>query len=169
MRGGSTQRSGNYLEPSCFCDPWRRRTDYPATGNARGGVVSTDYTDADLAADMNGLTFQERQAIEEDVHGVIEIIEETEEFVIQKINEMKEALQKLPARRRAAWDKASFLRPSFKEGAAYYIMCLRARRFHVQEAAELLASHFQSKLELFGDGLLAHYITWQDVSRLEGV
>ncbi len=140
--------------PSCLCDPWRKK------------IVSTDtqtYTDADLAADMNTLTFEERQAMEEDIHGVSDVVPETEEFVATKMNRMVEALAKLSSRERQAWDRAVFLRPALAQDRKLHLMCLRARRFRTLEAAKLLAAYFRAKRDLFGDELLVHRITWQDV------
>jgi len=50
--------------------------------------VLNAYTDADLAADLNALTFAERQAMEADIHGVNEVIQETPEFISEKIEKM---------------------------------------------------------------------------------
>jgi hypothetical protein len=140
--------------PSCFCDPWRKK------------IVSTDtrtYTDADLAADMNALSFEERQAMEEDIHGVRDVVHETEELVASKMKEMIDALAKLSSRERQAWDRAVFLRPALSRERKLHLMCLRARRFRTVEAAKLLAAYFRAKRDLFGDELLVHRITWQDV------
>ncbi len=145
--------------PSCSCDPWRTQIN---SNNLPG-----DYGDAELAADMNALTFDERKAIEEDIHGVSDVIEETEELVACSIAQMKDAVRKLPVGHRQAWDRAVFLRPALSEDRTLYLMCLRARRFRPEEAAMLLIAHFRSKRDLFGDDLLIHRITWQDVSRRE--
>ena len=141
-------------QPSCFCDPWRTQI---TPTNLR------DYGDAELASDMNMLTFDERKAIEEDIHGVSNAVDETEELIIYSIAQMKEALGKLSPRDRQAWDRAVFLRPALSEDRKLYLMCLRARRFRPVEAAMFLIAHFRSKRDLFGDDLLIHRITWQDV------
>jgi len=142
------------VENSCFCHPWKKT------------IVPTDvqdHTDADLAAKMNALSFEQRQAMEEDIHGVSGIIEETPDFVKEKIIQLREALDKLNPRQRYAWDRAAFLRPSLSEDKRLYLMCLRARRFRPNDAASLLAAHFGAKLDLFGEDLLLHRITWNDV------
>ena len=144
-------------QPSCFCDPWRTQI---TPTNLR------DYGDAELASDMNMLTFDERKAIEEDIHGVSDVIEETEELVACSIAQMKVELGTLSHRDRQAWDRAVFLRPALSEDRKLYLMCLRARQFRPEEAAVLLIAHFRSKRDLFGDDLLIHRITWQDVSGL---
>jgi len=123
-----------------------------------------DYTDAELAADMNALSFDERQSLEADIHGVSDIIDETPTFVEENIALMKKALVELNCRQRQAWDRAVFLRPSLSEDQGLYLMCLRARRFRPSEAASLLAAYFRAKQDLFGDDLLIQRITWNDVS-----
>lgn len=149
-----TESGATIPTPSCFCDPWRKRVESAKSGN---------YSDADLAADMNALSFAERQALEEDIHGVRDVIEETEELVASKLEEMKKCLAKISTRERQAWDRAVFLRPSLSQDRKLYLMCLRARRFRVDDAAKLLVAYFRTKRDLFGDDLLIHRITWNDV------
>jgi hypothetical protein len=101
--------------------------------------------------------------MEEDIHGVSDVVQETEEFLASKMKEMIEALAKLSSRERQAWDRAVFLRPALAQDRKLHLMCLRARRFRTLEAAKLLAAYFRAKRDLFGDELLVHRITWQDV------
>jgi len=146
------------FQKSCFCQPWKKP------------FVSSevpDHTDADLAADMNALTFEQRQAIEADIHGVSDVIEETPDFVKDNIIQVREAVMRLSPRQRQAWDRAVFLRPSLSEDERLYLMCLRARHFRPDDAASLLAAYFRSKLDLFGEELLIHRITWNDVSPID--
>jgi len=122
------------------------------------------YTDADLAAEMNALTFEERHRIEQDIHGVADIIEETDEFVDEKILEMKESLSMIPDIKKTAWDRAVFLRPSLASDRPLHLMLLRAMRFNPRRAAAALVYQFEAKQNLFGDDLLIHRITWQDLT-----
>jgi len=78
------------LKNSCFCDPWKKNF---VSNHIR------DNTDAELAAEMNALSFEQRQAMEEDIHGVSDVIEETPEFVKGKIK-MREALSNLMTHQR---------------------------------------------------------------------
>jgi len=121
------------------------------------------YTDEDLATDMNALTFAERQIVEEDIHGVADIIEETTEFVMEKIKEMQKAIGRLDGMKRQAWDRAVFLRPALSEDHNIHLMFLRARRFRTDDAAIALTAYFRSKRNLFGEDLFLHRITWDDV------
>jgi len=65
------------------------------TSTSQMDVSNDDYLGAnpvvDLTAEMNALTFAERRAMEEDIRGVADIIEETPEFVKKKIEEMQES------------------------------------------------------------------------------
>jgi len=122
------------------------------------------YTDADLAAEMNALSFEERHQMEEDIHGVADMIEETETFIREKMDEMWAALDVMSETKKVAWDRAVFLRPSFAKDRSLHLMFLRAARFDIQRAAEALVMRFEWKKRLFGDDLLIHRITWQDLT-----
>lgn len=69
-----------------------------------------EYTDADFAKDMQGLSFQEIQQVTEDVHLVADQVRETAEFVEAKIKEVIEVLNNQPKSNgdRDAWDRAVF-------------------------------------------------------------
>jgi len=140
----------------CFCDPWNNELNVSV---GLGGA----YTDTDLASELNALSFSERQAMEEDIHGVAEVIQERPELVTAKIEEMLQALAKIDPQRRQAWDRAIFLRPALMEDRRLHLMFLRARRFRANDAAELQCAYFRAKRDLFGDELLIHRITWNDV------
>lgn len=142
---------------------WRKRETQPQNASAEG-----TYTAADFNADMNALTFMERKAMEEDMHGVADIIPEPDDFVEAKLMEMKEALDISSASEREAWDRAVFLRPTLGRDRKLHLMCLRARRFSARDAAKLLLRYFDNKRKLFGDALLVKRITWEDVSNLSG-
>lgn len=146
---------GELPKSSCYCNPIARQVDERSK--------SDNYTDADLAADLNALTFQERQALEEDIHGVASTIEETPDLIETKIEELKAAVKRLNSIRRSAWDRAVFLRPSLAHDRDLHLMFLRSRRFDAHEAALQLAVHFENKRRVFGDDLLIHRITVADV------
>jgi len=166
----------NLTEPTssdaCFCGTnmrkfsalWGRNI----IPNTKDGHLDA-HTDADLAAALNALTFAERQAMEADIHGVDDVIEETPVFVADKIEKMRQALERINSRQRQAWDRAVFLRPALARNDTVHLTFLRARRFRPEDAAEMMVAHFQAKRELFGDDLLIHRITWDDVCSLVAV
>lgn len=150
--------------PSCFNTiPWHKQRIYN-----RGTTGKKKYTDADLAADMNALSFKERSEVEEDIHGVSNVIPETDEFVDAKIKELKESLKNMPrSANRIAWDRACFLRPSLETDRAHYLMFLRARRFVAFDAATLLLKFYEIKEELWGESMVMQRITWRDLNAQE--
>jgi len=102
----------------CFCDIWGNSGTAVPNGDFRGGA----YTDQDLAVDMNAMSFAERAAMEEDIHGVADVIEEEPEFVMKKIQAMQEALGRLDSKRLLAWDRAVFLRPGLADDRRFHLI-----------------------------------------------
>lgn len=144
----------------CWILPWQR---------SHAKAATAEYTDADLAKDLNSLSFEERQKVEEEIHGVSDMIEETEDFVSQKIQAMKDCIENLSPRttKRAAWDRAVFLKPSLSFDRELFLMFLRARRFDAYDAAVMLFNYFEDKRDLWGNDLLIHRISWQDLTSRE--
>jgi len=113
---------------------------------------------------MNSLTFEQRQVVEADIHGVGDVIEETATFIHDKIELMQEALAQLRSPGKLdAWERAIFLRPSLEQDRKIHLMFLRACKFQPNDAAILMAAYYREKRILFGDDLLIHRITWNDV------
>jgi len=133
---------------------------------AGNGILGT-YTDRDFAAEMNALSFVERQAVEDDIHGVAEDIQETPEFIADRIGAIRQALTEVNSAERQAWDRAVFLRPALDEDQSLYLLFLRARQFRAVDAAVLMTSYFRAKRDLWGEDLLIHRITWDHVCTLE--
>lgn len=139
------------------------------TSNSGGRQPETkEYTDADLAHDMNSMSFAERQMISEDIHGVsfTDLPPETPEFVDSKVKGLLECLNNMPnsRTRRGAWDRAKYLRPALEKDTAHFLMFLRAKRYDAFNAAQFLLKYYESKKELWGDDLLLQRITWNDLS-----
>lgn len=105
---------------------------------------------------------EERQTIEEDIHGVSEDIPETEDFVEAKIKEMNEHIAMMSAQEKQAWERAIFLRPSLEHDKSLRLMFLRARRFQSRPAARAMIRQFENRQKLFGD-LMIQRLTWDDV------
>jgi len=141
----------------------RQRVEAPGSSSLRDETIQR-YTDADLAADLNALSFEERHKMEEDIHGVADAVEETDAFVNTRMKEMRSALDMIPNNRKEAWDRAVFLRPSLAWDRPLHLMFLRAARFDVRQGAESLLCRYETKRRLFGDDLLIHRITWQDLT-----
>lgn len=117
--------------------------------------------------DLNALTFEERNLINEEVHGIINIVDETPDFVAAQLQAMRDQLGNIPKKKRKALDRAIFLRPGLRKDDKLHLLFLRAVRFDPIKAAGLMARHFEHKLELFGDEMLPVRITVDDLGERE--
>lgn len=128
------------------------------------------YSDADLANELNQLTFEEREAVTEDIHGLSGVIPENPPFVREKLKEFREVMDNLSANvvTRAAWDRAVFLRPSLQSDRELALLYLRAKRFDTFDAVQLLFKSYEAKQFLFGEESVLHRrIRWDDLTELE--
>jgi hypothetical protein len=117
--------------------------------------------DALLAQELNQLSLEERERVYEEIHGVAEAVEETEDFVKEKLEQIQEEIMKI--RKRAAYDKAFFMSPERVKDRAFRLMFLRAECFHARKAAKRLVLFFHHKLEFFGLERLVNKITLDDL------
>jgi hypothetical protein len=139
-----------------------------------------------IAADLHALTFQERQAITDEIHGVGNSgVEETVERVQEALRILRDeclfnsgnnsnssnsslntssASQRIPLAKRQAYDRAVFLRPLLEVDDKLHLMFLRAQRFDPYKAAQHMCIYFENKRALFGDELLTQKITLKDLT-----
>lgn len=146
---------------ACFCG----NVSFLASQRQRQTLV----TEQDLAQEITAMTLEEREAIHHDIHGVPQdVVEETEDMVNQKIAEMKECFRNMPvSTARAAWDRASYLHPSMADDRDLYLLFLRAMRFKPFQAATRMLKYFEAKRAIWGDDLLIHRISYQDLTTEE--
>lgn len=131
---------------------------------SHGQKKSTEYTDEDLARDMNALTMEERQVVMYDIHGVPDLAKETPYFIRTKIDETKEVLRNLPSTTcaLAAWEKAVYLRPDLGSDE-HFLLFLRCKKFDAFDAANWMLKLYDTKREVWGEDLLTHRVTWDDL------
>lgn len=157
------------VDEQCGCTFYRWQSQKSAlneTGDERQKNPIQEYTDADFAREMEGLSFQERQQITEDIHLASGHANETEEFVTRKVKELIDVMSNHSKKRvqRDAWDRAVFLRPALAKDRDHYLVFLRAKNFDVYDAAMLLFKFYELKRKLWGDEPLARCIGWDDLS-----
>jgi hypothetical protein len=158
-------------QQNCFADTACR-------GGAPGMGLRTDLfrrrgykdygtdTEAMLVDEWNQLSAQEREQIQEELHGVSDgaIDEDSPMFVNQCLLEMEEEIKLI--RKRHAYDKALFLNPKYVKDRDFRLMFLRAECFHPRNAANRLVNFFAFKLELFGiDKLGKTKVTQEDLDK----
>lgn len=124
-----------------------------------------------LAQEMNALSVQERETILEEIHGCVGGIQETPEFLAKHLQEMRDAVQRLPASKRKAYKKAVFLQPSLEtqhdNDDKYHLMFLRARWYNPQKAAEDMCASLDHKVRLFGEHKVVGRLLMDDFSDIE--
>ena len=100
---------------------------------------------------LQKVTPEDRMESLHDVHGVFQPVDETEQLVQEKLNELRLRLRNdtsTPAELRGAYDQVARESPEFVE--SQLIKFLRADAFHVGKAATRVLKHFQAKKEFFG-------------------
>ena len=137
----------------------------------------TEATDKFLSAELKRLTIHEREKATEDIHGISAVIEETPEFVKEKIDSFDEEVMKLRRRHAristsnftTAYEKALFLNPQLvSQDVDFKLMFLRGDSFDVEKAANRYMLHFTTKLQLFGWNKFAKQsITLDDLNEEE--
>ena len=90
-------------------------------------------------------------------------MEETPEFIADRIQALKAELARYPVSKRRSFDRACFLRPSLEMDKKLYLLFLRAERFDEVAAARKLCLHFDHKMALFGEAKLPKAITLDDL------
>ena len=163
---------------SCFCDvatmTSMRNNQYERPLPVASNGASEDV----FAAALSSLTFQEREAIAEEIHGVGNtVIDETVDRVLEALKSLREDYlssnhsphlsnqnpPSLPVKR-DAYDRAVFLRPNLEKDDKFHLMFLRAQRFNPRMAAHHMFLYFENKRVLFGDELLTQKITLKDLT-----
>ena len=117
------------------------------------------------------LTFQERNAIVEEIHGVrkgdIETsLEESDPtHVEQSLRELAMELQKIPRKESEDYRRACFLAPSKfgSDNKKFGLMFLRSTRYDPVRAAKKIVAFFKVKSRLFGPNKVAKDITMEDL------
>jgi hypothetical protein len=134
-----------------------------------GDVQNADFSELDeiLAKEMSRLTMQERDHVLQEIHGIADAaIVETPEFVEQRLQQLDECLARI-APTKEAYSRALYQSPDYVQDRNFRLMFLRCELFHVEQAAERLVRHFDEKLKLFGDDLLARDIRLSDLEDSE--
>ena len=120
--------------------------------------------DSMLVQELNELSVQERNEIYEDIHGIP--IDRHNEPTGPELEKLFQELQNhiSEIRKRQAYEKALYLRPSYVTNRKFRLQFLRADEFNAHKAAQRIVKHFECKQELFGDAKLVEDITLDDLT-----
>ena len=130
----------------------------------KAGVGSN--IDTILAREMNSLSFQERNKLQEEVHGVATLaIEEVPELVDTSLEALRKEIEKFPPIYSfQQHDAATF---SYAYSDAFLLKFLRADLFRVQNATKRFMSHCDLLCRYFGVFALQRPLTLSDLNRKE--
>jgi hypothetical protein len=143
------------------------RTDKTIKSEGTVSLSSEEEPDPDavaamIANELKNLSFDERTAACEDVHGVAAPAEEeTPEAIAAWMEEFREVMRK--NRNSQEYEKAVFLNPDYVTDEAVVMMFLRAEDYNVKKAVVRMIKHYKHKLEIFGIDKLAKPLTFDDL------
>jgi hypothetical protein len=93
------------------------------------------------------MTPEERMQAMQDLHGALDIPEESPSIIQTKLTEMDEMLRRLEPRLRGGYDEAVKQSPNYVK--RFRLAFLRAEALDPAKAAQRMANHFALRLELF--------------------
>lgn len=157
--------------PQKGTDPFRTAVD---SGKGQKPEEAVDVMDAVSAEELRSIHPVKRQQAIEELHGVLvgkndgaSSFQETPDLIETSLNLLQLELMVVPVRRRKAYARALFLKPSLQRDTEFQLMFLRADRFDVSAAARRMCLFFEEKLRLFGDEKLVQKLTLADLSEAD--
>lgn len=126
-------------------------SDVAGTSNLNGETPTPQSIDALLARELNQLTFQEREGIHEEVHGVYNSsVDETPDFVERKLAALEREIQMIPVK--PAYDRAVLLNSGYvRDVEGFRLPFLRAEHFQEKLAARRMVKYLAFVLEVHGE------------------
>ncbi|CAJ1932603.1 unnamed protein product [Cylindrotheca closterium] len=128
----------------------------------KDALMVKNELDADIAKSMHELSFQERQNVQEEIHGVSSTEPEMPERIAVCLNELDAHLGSMKAG--TSWELAEGMNPAYVKNKDLRMMFLRAQKYDSKEAAAQIIRFFDVKADLFGNDMLAKDITIDDLS-----
>ena len=126
--------------------------------------ANDDEDDPFFAEELNRLTFDERNEVLNDLHGVSDVNNENPEYVRNAIRLLLDALDRIPMTEKTAYLIALDQNPNYVHDEKFLLMFLRADRFNVDAAALRVTAFLENKMQLFGKDKLGREITYSDLT-----
>jgi hypothetical protein len=118
--------------------------------------------ESQLALDLNKISLNEREEVNEDLHGVSNAVDETPELVASCLSELEAEIAKIQCR--DAYIMAASKDSSYTSSRVLRLKFLRAEHFDSKKAAVRLVTFFERKLEVFGADPLARELLISDLN-----
>jgi hypothetical protein len=130
--------------------------------NVKGGASQESTTiDALLARDLNELTFEQRQFVFEDIHGVSKTQDENDDIIAKSLSDLQHELDKI--QNKPDYDEALTRCKGFVLDPRFRLMFLRAKFFDARAAALHLVCYLRAKRKMFGDATLCRSVCYSDL------
>ena len=125
-----------------------------------------DFADALLAETMNSLSIEDREKTLHDIHGVADVIEETDSLLLDSLQRLQEEIDSIPNTdlSKQAYLQAFNQNSNYVASKSFRLKFIRADNFDIIKASQRLLKFFEHKLELFGYDKLTKDITQNDLS-----
>ena len=168
MQGEKKEGNSAGLFLNQMSHEWDKREKYNQKSLATAGSrkKKNDKEPPDLtsliASELTKLSMEDRQKTLEEVHGVVEDIEEDPEEMRKHFDRTKSELKRL--RYKHAYEKAAFLSSAYVNDPEFLLSFLRAENYNARLAALRISEHFKHKLELFGEETLVRDIMYDDLN-----
>ena len=117
-----------------------------------------------ISRDFDSLSPEEQDQVYRDLYGVNDVVEENEDFVRQKLQEIEGELVSIDDNKKEAYLLAFLQSRDYATNRDFRLMFLRSVRFDAAKAARRLVKHFEFKRNLFGDGPLGRPLRQADLS-----
>eukprot|EP00980_Cylindrotheca_fusiformis_P017567 scaffold5516_cov105-Cylindrotheca_fusiformis.AAC.1 len=115
-----------------------------------------------LAAELEKLSFEERERVYEDVHGVSDAIQETPELIANCLEQLNHEIDSI--KNKDAYKQARLQSPSLLTNQEYRLAFLRSTLFNTNKAALHLVQYSAYKMEFMGTEQPAkHQIALEDL------
>lgn len=124
--------------------------------------IDPDNVNAMFAAELNQMTYQEREKMYEELHGVEQVVQETDHVLETRLEEMDRALQDLPSR--SIYEKAKSIDARYVEDRTFRLMFLRSEYYNAERAAVRLVNFLENKVLIFGEETLTRPIYMSDLN-----
>lgn len=115
----------------------------------------------ELAQQMNEMSVHEREKRYEEINGVPQIIEETEDMIKAAIDDFHEHVTSITDKR--WYDYARLQNRPYIEGARFRLMFLRAELFNVSRAVTRMLLFLEKKAKFFGADTIGRPLRWSDL------
>jgi len=165
-RDGSDNSKPSSLESS---DPLQLQQEtileihYQSEKKTRQNVYAAEYVDSLLAKEFNSLTVQERSKTYEELHGVIDCVNETPAFVESCLLQLDEELSRISDK--PAYDMAEQQNRAYVTDPKFRLRFLRVASFNPRKAAIRLVAFLEGKLRFFGRETLTRRFRPSDLSK----